>query len=210
MTFRFSGVADAQFRPDAREYVAGHGCVRALTIAVVAATVAVGDSSGPSASQAASLAEASSSSSVRTWSYGRTGVCGRPGLPRLPDRCKHRVGGRAARAVLVLYQEQNHGRALRLEACEYLESVRDSLGCELPELVNRPHMTPGTVTPLVLVANIGPSTGEGQRAALLRSRSDLCTSYRSSCGGCPGTPAYPPGCAPGTTLPMPRKQPPLT
>jgi hypothetical protein len=40
-TFRFSGVADAQLRLNAREYVAVHGCVRALTIAVVAVMVAV-------------------------------------------------------------------------------------------------------------------------------------------------------------------------
>ena len=36
-----------------REYAAVHGCLMALTAAVVAVTVAVGDTSGPSALQAA-------------------------------------------------------------------------------------------------------------------------------------------------------------
>lgn len=52
-TFCFSGVADTQLRPNVREYVAVHGCVRALTtavVAVVAVMVAVTDTSGPSAS----------------------------------------------------------------------------------------------------------------------------------------------------------------
>ena len=48
----FSGVADAQLRPDLREYVAVHGCVRALMTAVVAVMVAVRHTSGPSASEA--------------------------------------------------------------------------------------------------------------------------------------------------------------
>lgn len=42
-TFRFSGVADAQLRLNVREYAAVYGCLRALTDAVVAVTVAVGD-----------------------------------------------------------------------------------------------------------------------------------------------------------------------
>jgi hypothetical protein len=43
-TFRFSGGADAQLRPDVLcwEYVAVHGCVRALAAAVVAVAAAVG------------------------------------------------------------------------------------------------------------------------------------------------------------------------
>jgi hypothetical protein len=48
LTLRFSGVADAQLRLDVREYVAVHGCLRALAAAVVAVTVAVGDISGTS------------------------------------------------------------------------------------------------------------------------------------------------------------------
>ena len=55
-TFRFSGVADAQLRPDVREYLTVHGCVRVLRSAVVAVMVAVRDTSGPSASQAGSNA----------------------------------------------------------------------------------------------------------------------------------------------------------
>ncbi len=54
LNFCLSRVADAQLRRDAREYVAVYGCVRALTAAVVAVTVAVADSGGPSASQMAS------------------------------------------------------------------------------------------------------------------------------------------------------------
>ena len=46
-TFRFSGVAYAQFRPDVRECLAVYGCVRALTAAVVAVTVAVRDTGRP-------------------------------------------------------------------------------------------------------------------------------------------------------------------
>ena len=53
-TVRFSGVADAQLRLKVREYVTVYGCVRALTTAVVAVTVAVEDTSGASASQAGS------------------------------------------------------------------------------------------------------------------------------------------------------------
>jgi hypothetical protein len=53
-TFRFSGVADAQIRPDAREYVAVHGCVGVLTTAVVAVMVAVRHTIGPPASPAGS------------------------------------------------------------------------------------------------------------------------------------------------------------
>jgi hypothetical protein len=49
-TFRFSGVADAQLRPDLREYTAVHGCVRALMTAVVAVMVAVRHTSGSPAS----------------------------------------------------------------------------------------------------------------------------------------------------------------
>jgi len=49
-----SGVADAQLRRDVREYTAVYGCVRALTTAVVAVTVAVGDTSGPPVSQTGS------------------------------------------------------------------------------------------------------------------------------------------------------------
>jgi hypothetical protein len=52
--FRFSGVVDGQLRRDVREYTAVYGCVRALTTEVVAVTVAVGDTSGPPASQAGS------------------------------------------------------------------------------------------------------------------------------------------------------------
>jgi hypothetical protein len=51
LTFRFSGVADAQLRLDTREYAAVHGRLRTLTDAVVAVTVAVGDTVGPSASE---------------------------------------------------------------------------------------------------------------------------------------------------------------
>ena len=40
LTVRFSGVADAQLRPDVREYMVVHGCLRALMAAVVAVTVA--------------------------------------------------------------------------------------------------------------------------------------------------------------------------
>ena len=36
LTFCFSGVADAQLRPDLREYMAVHDCVRAPTTAVAA------------------------------------------------------------------------------------------------------------------------------------------------------------------------------
>jgi hypothetical protein len=57
-TVRFSGVADAQLRLDVREYAAVHGCLRALTAAVVAVTVAVGDTNRPSASKAGSQARA--------------------------------------------------------------------------------------------------------------------------------------------------------
>ena len=53
-TVCFSGVADAQLRRDVREYTAVYGCVRALTAAVVAVTVAVGDTTGPRAMQAGS------------------------------------------------------------------------------------------------------------------------------------------------------------
>jgi hypothetical protein len=53
-----TGVADAQLRLDVREYVVVHGCVRALTTAVVAVMVAVRDTSGPSASEAGSQARA--------------------------------------------------------------------------------------------------------------------------------------------------------
>jgi hypothetical protein len=42
-TVCFSGVADAQLRLNVREYAAVHGCSRAPTAAVVAVTVAVGD-----------------------------------------------------------------------------------------------------------------------------------------------------------------------
>src|SRR4029077_3099491 len=57
-TVRFSGVADAQLKRDVREYTAVYGCVRVLTTAVVAVTVAVGDTSGPPASQAGSRIKA--------------------------------------------------------------------------------------------------------------------------------------------------------
>ena len=50
----FSGIADAQLRPDVREYMAVHRCLRALATAVVAVTVVVGDTSGPSAPRAGS------------------------------------------------------------------------------------------------------------------------------------------------------------
>ena len=56
-TFRFSGVADAQLKRDVREYTAGYGCARALMTAVVAVTVAVGDTSRPPASQKALLVQ---------------------------------------------------------------------------------------------------------------------------------------------------------
>jgi len=49
---------------DVREYVAVYGCVRALTTAVVAVMVAVRDTSGPLASEAASQIQANPSSSV--------------------------------------------------------------------------------------------------------------------------------------------------
>ena len=49
-----SGVADAKLRSDAREWMAVYGCGRALVAAVVAATVAVGDTGGPSAPEAGS------------------------------------------------------------------------------------------------------------------------------------------------------------
>ena len=42
-TVRFTGVADAQLTSDVREYLAVYGCVRALAAAIVAVTVAVGD-----------------------------------------------------------------------------------------------------------------------------------------------------------------------
>jgi hypothetical protein len=45
----FSGVADARLRPGVRGYEVVHVCLRVLTATVVAATVAVGDASGPSA-----------------------------------------------------------------------------------------------------------------------------------------------------------------
>ena len=48
-TFHFSGVADVQLRPGVREYLTVYGCVRALTVAVVA----VRDNGRPSASEAA-------------------------------------------------------------------------------------------------------------------------------------------------------------
>jgi hypothetical protein len=39
-TFRYSGVADVQLRPDVREYLAVYGCDKALMTAVVAVAVA--------------------------------------------------------------------------------------------------------------------------------------------------------------------------
>ena len=74
-TFRFSGVAGGQLRPDAREYVAVHGCVRALTTAVVAVMVAVGDTSGLSASQVRSQARCPAPAPAR-----------RPKIAQLPAR----------------------------------------------------------------------------------------------------------------------------
>jgi hypothetical protein len=65
-TVRFSGVADAQLRRDVREYTAVCGCIGALTTAVVAVTVAVGDTSGPPASQAGSRFEAGLFTVART------------------------------------------------------------------------------------------------------------------------------------------------
>ena len=43
MTSRFSGVADARLRSEVREYLIACGCARALMTAIVAVTVAVGD-----------------------------------------------------------------------------------------------------------------------------------------------------------------------
>lgn len=51
-TFLFSGVTDAEVRLDVREYAVVHSCLRALMAVVVAVTVAVGGTSGPSASEA--------------------------------------------------------------------------------------------------------------------------------------------------------------
>ena len=68
-----SGVADAKLRSDAREWMAVYGCGRALVAAVVAATVAVGDTGGPPASQAGSRIRAASAESTcprgRCWSF---------------------------------------------------------------------------------------------------------------------------------------------
>jgi len=60
LTFCFSGVADAQLRPDVLVVRGCCGCVRALVVAVVAVTVAVRDDRRPSASEAASRCSAKS------------------------------------------------------------------------------------------------------------------------------------------------------
>jgi hypothetical protein len=56
----FSGVADAQLRPDVREYLAVYGCVRAPTVA----DVAVRDTGRPSARLAGSRIRAASTAAT--------------------------------------------------------------------------------------------------------------------------------------------------
>src|SRR5215470_2980446 len=80
-TVRFSGVAGAQLRPDVREYVAVHGCVRALTAAVVAVMVAVRGTSGPPASAAGSRTRAADLSAVDLRRADRHGRRQRPTAP---------------------------------------------------------------------------------------------------------------------------------
>ena len=64
VTFRFQVERMPSSGLDVREYVAVYGCVRTLTTAVVAVTVAVRDTSGPPAPEAASQIQANPSSSV--------------------------------------------------------------------------------------------------------------------------------------------------
>jgi hypothetical protein len=78
-----------------REYTAVYGCVRALTTAVVAVTVAVGDTSGPPASQAGSRIKAGRRSASLALPYSF--LLGRP-----LALARHLARSRARRPVVVL------------------------------------------------------------------------------------------------------------
>jgi hypothetical protein len=95
---RFSAVADAQLRPNMREYVTVHGCVRALMSAAVAVMVAVGDTSGPSAPEAGSrcrpaAVRATAISAVEAGCPSVTYSCWDSSLP--PNHCQDALDGTA-------------------------------------------------------------------------------------------------------------------